>query len=153
MILVVVLTKGKKKVQKQIMQTFEPLYEDLDSNRTSSMINTFFFVLRRLLLILTAVLLKNHPSLQIMIFSLLSELSLAYLVYFKPYTSANNNEIFNELCILVGGLQLFVFTNFVSDVRVKDAVGYLLIGTIMLNFITNILIQVVVSAKLGFKLI
>lgn len=75
-----------------------------------------------------------------MIFCLLSELSLAYLVYFKPYTRANNNEIFNELCLLLGDLQLFVFTNFVPMIEAKNVVGFLLIATIMLNFVTNILI-------------
>lgn len=62
-ILALVLKKRKRKETKQLMETFEPLYEDLDIKRKSSLLNTFIFTLRRLMLMVTAVLLKNYPSL------------------------------------------------------------------------------------------
>ena len=103
---------------------------------------SFIFVIRRLLLVLTAYMLESHPAFQLMIFILLSSLSIMYLIYFKPYEDpfTNKNEIFNEACVLLSSYQLFIFTDYVSSLEIKNITGYLMIATILLNFGTNILI-------------
>jgi hypothetical protein len=88
--------------------------------------------------------LEEYPGFQVMIFVLLSSLSIMYLIYFKPYEDpfTNKNEIFNEACVLLSSYQLFIFTDYVTSLEVKKITGYLMIATILLNFGTNIIIQV-----------
>ena len=130
---------------KDYIDRFGSLFEGLKTKQPIHLLCTFFFVVRRLLLVFVAILLKNHPAAQVMIFIMLSELSIMYLIYFKPYDDpfTNNNEIFNEACVLLSSYQLFVFTDFVSDALIKKYTGYLMIGTILINFGTNILIQII----------
>ena len=68
-----------------------------------------------------------------------------YLVYFKPYEDphTNLNEIFNESCVLLSAYQLFVFTDFVDSLQMKNLFGFGMIATILLNFGVNILIQII----------
>ena len=104
--------------------------------------SSFLFVFRRLLLVLTALVLQNYPAFQVMTFILLSQLSLSYLVFFKPYEDSltNMNEIFNEVCVMLSAYQLFVFTDYVDSLAIKNQFGFLMIGTILLNFGVNILL-------------
>lgn len=127
---------------KDYIARFGSLFEGLKIERPIHLLCTFFFVTRRLLLVFIAIQLDNLPAFQVMSFILLSELSIMYLIYFKPYEDpfTNNNEIFNEACVLLCSYQLFVFTDYVSDASVKKYTGYLMIGTILFNFGTNILI-------------
>ena len=73
---------------------------------------------------------------------MLSQLSITYLILFKPYEdhATNYNEIFNECCVLITAYQLLVFTDFVDSVSMKIYFGYFMIGTILLNFGVNICI-------------
>lgn len=78
-----------------------------------------------------------------------------YLGYFTPYESQkmNLNEGFNELCVLLSGYTLIVFTDFERDLDVRHTFGYILIGVILMNFAVNIGMQVVqVFIKLCLKL-
>jgi hypothetical protein len=127
---------------KDYIARFGSLFDGLKTKRPIHLLCTFFFVTRRLALVFIAIILENYPSAQVMSFILLSELSIMYLIYFKPYEDpfTNNNEIFNEACVLLSSYQLFVFTDYVSDANIKKYTGYLMIGTILLNFGTNILI-------------
>ena len=44
-----------------------------------------------------------------------------YVVHFKPFEDrqTNNNEIFNEGCVLIVGYLLFIFTDFVVSLDCK----------------------------------
>ena len=84
--------------------------------------NVFFFSLRRIVLIVITVYYTEYPSFQIMIYLFFSQLNVMYLIGYKPYEDpfTNKNEIFNEICVLVVGYHLFVFTDFVEDLKIKD---------------------------------
>ena len=84
---------------------------------------------------------------------MLSQLTLMYLLFFKPYKDpmTNLNEIFNECCVLLTAYQLFVFTDFVDSIDMKIFFGYCMIGTILMNFGVNILIQLITGLKLLSK--
>ena len=77
-----------------------------------------------------------------MVFIFLSQLSLAYLILYKPYEEryTNLNEIFNESCLLVAAYMLVIFTGLVDNNDTKEGAGNLLIGVILANFTVNILI-------------
>ncbi len=51
-----------------------------------------------------------------MTYIFLAEVNIIYLIQFKPYEDrgTNNNEIFNEGCILAASYTLFAFTDFVD---------------------------------------
>lgn len=78
-----------------------------------------------------------------MLYTLLAEFNLMYLVGVRPYSDpfSNANEIFNEMCVLAVAYQLFVFTDFVDSVEIKDQVGLSLIAVILGNFGINLGIQ------------
>lgn len=65
-----------------------------------------------------------------------------YLLIAKPYQDpfTTRVELFNECCILLVGYQLFVFTDFVDSPEVKSLCGYLMIGSVLLNFGVNLAI-------------
>jgi|LauGreDrversion4_2_1035121.scaffolds.fasta_scaffold65978_2 hypothetical protein len=76
-----------------------------------------------------------------MIYIVLSKLHLIYLVLYKPYEepALNRSEIFNEICVLLTGYQLIVYSDFVKSEKMKSSFGYWMIGTVIFNFGVNIL--------------
>lgn len=74
-----------------------------------------FFILRRLILILSAVFLSDYPSLQVMLYMALSNLNIIYLLLWRPYAEplTQRLELFNELCVSLSGLLFLAFTDFV----------------------------------------
>jgi hypothetical protein len=105
----------------------------------------FFFPVRRLLLVAATVMLSDHPAFQVMTFIFLSELNIIYLIQCRPYEGRlmNLNEIFNEGCVLASGYTLLIFTEQVQEIAMREATGYIIIGLILLNFLVNLLIQVI----------
>ena len=67
-------------------------------------------------------------------------------------------EIFNELCLILIGYHLFLFTEYVSDPTLKYNIGWSIITVTMLNIIVNIAIMLlstmmsIIQALLGFKI-
>lgn len=41
------------------------------------------------------------------------------------------------MCIISVGYLMFIFTDLVSDLAIKELAGYCLIGIILLNFVSN----------------
>lgn len=108
----------------------------------------FFFIIRRLILIFTAVSLSNHPEFQCMIYIYTSQLSIMYILLYKPYEepATNKTEIFNECCVLMTGYLIFIFTDFVESPEMRNRGGFGIIAVIGLNFGVNILLQVIQMA-------
>ena len=141
-ILIFIFSTRGTLADKDMEARFGSLYEGLKVKSVIHLMSSFLFVFRRLLLVLTALVLQNYPAFQVMTFILLSQLSLSYLVFFKPYQDSltNMNEIFNEVCVMLSAYQLFVFTDYVDSLAIKNQFGFLMIGTILLNFGVNILL-------------
>lgn len=89
--------------RKEVEARYGSLYEGLRVKRVSQLLCSFLFVTRRLLLVMVAIFLWEHPSFQVMIYILTSQLSLMYIIYVRPYDSraTNFNEMFNEACVLL----------------------------------------------------
>lgn len=148
--MIVFLMRNFKKIEDpENVSRYGSFYEGLKTKRLINLMCNFFFMMRRLLLILIAVMLSEHPAFQVMAFISLSELTIIYIIYYKPYEDrkTNNNEIFNESCILATSYTLFIFTDYVNDFAFREIMGYCIIGCILFNFGVNILIQVISSFK------
>lgn len=67
------------------------------------MVYHIFFLLRRLILVLIAFLLQEMPMLQMIVFTEVCLLNLAYITVARPFESnlGNNLEIYNEFMILM----------------------------------------------------
>lgn len=57
---------------------------------------------------------------------------ISFLISVKPFTEAylNRMEIFNESTLLVSSYFMFLFTDFVDDVRLRATLGWVYIGII-----------------------
>ena len=88
---------------KEVLARYGSLYEGLRVKRVSQLLCSFLFVTRRLVLVMVAIFLWEHPSFQVMIYVLTSQLSLMYIILVRPYDSraTNYNEMFNEACVIL----------------------------------------------------
>ena len=77
----------------------------LDPHRKSAQYQFFFFVLRRCLLVVFAIVLYDHPFWQLNCYIWLSWLQLLYLCVARPFetTKLNVQEILNEAVVLLVG--------------------------------------------------
>ena len=113
-----------------------------------ALIYNAFFLWRRLLFAIIIVLLKERPSLRIVLFFYQSIGLLIYVVLVKPFEDPQQNkiEIFNELCILLSGYHLIAFTDFIPQGQAYDEVrgwfGYSMIGITALNVVVNTTIAI-----------
>ena len=71
---------------------------------------------------------------------MLSIVQLAYLVSVRPFDArlTQMTEVFNESCVLINSYTLVGFTDFAVSPDARSLFGYVLIGTIVLNFAVNI---------------
>jgi len=88
----------------------------------------------------------------------MSKFNFIYILYCRPFESrgSNNNEAFNELCILSCSYTLFMFTDYNLNFEVREIAGFVLIGLILLNFIVNLTVQLMelfINSKLIFRLL
>jgi hypothetical protein len=144
------LLRRRKRVDKRLFRArFGTLIEGLKTEQKMHILFNFFFTLRRVLLIVSTVFLSEHQAFQVMSYIFLCQLNVMYLIHYKPYEdlSTNYNEIFNELCVLSVGYQLFIFTDFVDSIPIKEKVGLGLITSILVNFGVNLLLQLFASLR------
>jgi hypothetical protein len=59
----------------------------------------------------------------------------------------NRLELFNEICILIVSLHLYLFTMFVPDPELKYSIGWSLIGVTCLNIGVNMVIVLIIGIK------
>ncbi|TNV74060.1 hypothetical protein FGO68_gene7129 [Halteria grandinella] len=140
----VFLVRRQRRVTKRIFKArFGSLYEGLRINCLMSILSNFFFTSRRLLLIIITVFWTEYPAFQVMIYIFFSQLNIMYLIHYKPYESpeTNKGEIFNEACVLAAGYHLFIFTDFVDSIDIKETGGMGIVVVILANFGINILLQ------------
>ena len=72
-----------------------------------------------------------------------------YIVWIKPFeeTFMNNLEIFNEICILIVSLHLYLFTFFVPDPTIQYSVGWSIVIFTILNILVNMMVIIFMGAK------
>ncbi|TNV87476.1 hypothetical protein FGO68_gene11214 [Halteria grandinella] len=124
----------------QFQRRYGELTHELRAEKVLPRLFHFFFTLRRLTLALIAVQLREYPIIQLLLFQLISVLNISYLTYHQPFQEPTTNklEIFNELCILMVGYTLFIYTDFIPDFELQILVGYVMIGITGFNFLGNL---------------
>lgn len=140
----VFLYRRQQRVNRRIFKArFGSLYEGLRVDCLMSILSNFFFTLRRLFLIIITVFFTEHPAFQVMAYIFCSQLNLMYLIHYKPYETpqANKSEIFNEACVLAAGYHLFIFTDFVDSLQIKETGGNGIVAVILSNFGINLALQ------------
>jgi hypothetical protein len=80
-IMIVFLLRNFKMIDNtEIVSRYGSFYEGLKTKRLIDLMCNFFFMMRRLILILIAVMLSDHPAFQVMSFIFLSELTIIYII-------------------------------------------------------------------------
>jgi len=78
---------------------------------------TFLQLVRKLMLATLAVFLSGHPTFQCQLFHASALFMLVYLIHVRPFNTSflNSMEIFNEACLLLASLHVYLFTDFLPD--------------------------------------
>lgn len=99
-------------------------------------------LLRRLLLGLTCVYLKNHPLFSILSVFFHTLFMICTIGLMSPYSekSANRIELFNETCVILLNYHLICFTDFVQELYIRDWIGNILILVTILNVAVNLFV-------------
>jgi hypothetical protein len=146
------ICKKRQLEDQAFSRKYSELYEVLRNESNWSLFYFSFFCLRRLLFALFATSSNNSPSAQIFYYVEFSILNIAYLIRTIPFEKSFDNkiEIFNESCILVIGLFLCLFTDFLADSNIQYNIGWIVILIVLLNITVNtffILKQSIVTLK------
>ena len=101
------------------------------------------FVVKRLLLALTCVYLRDHISLQVQVFSSITVFSVIYLVIVLPLDSnmMNGLEIMNEILSFIILYHLIIFTDWVPHPEIRYKFGYMLIAFTTLCISVHIILM------------
>ena len=97
------------------------------------------FVFRRLLYSINIVFLNGSTVAQLFMQFFCCLLMLTFFVHVTPMNQPllNRMEIFNECCLLVSSYFLFLFTDFVPDVKTRYMIGWGFVGLQIFNIGVN----------------
>ena len=129
------------------------LYEGLRYRRKWALLYQAVFIARRFVFACIIVILKEYPSLQIMVFFYQCLLVYIYNIHSKPFEEPELNriELFNEICILVTAYHLLAFTDWIPSSREYDHIhegfGISMIAVTALNVIVNTSIMMIKTFK------
>ena len=129
------------------------LFQDYKSD-VLSLRYIFIFFLRRYIMILVLVTLRNYILVQIYFHVFGTMYVVGYIGHVQPFLDkfANRQEIINELMVWSSAYTLLCFTDFVWDPDMRINIGWCLIGYILLNVIFNIVCLIYQACKqLKFK--
>ena len=94
--------------------------------------SNFFVMIRRLVLLYMAMFVAQYSWLQVMTFSLLSLLYIAYLGYTHPHKSRKENRLglFNEQITCIVSYEVIVLTGLCNEATQYQSVGDLIVWTL-----------------------
>ena len=125
--------KSKKKV---IGAAYDSLQLELPA-----LAYTFLQLLRKLMLGALAVFLSGHPTFQCQLFQASALFMLVYLIHVRPFNTGllNKMEIFNESCLLLASLHVYLFTDYCPDPGFRYRAGWSLVVLTLANLLVNLL--------------
>jgi hypothetical protein len=129
---------------------FGAIYHSLKPKSLFALNYHTWFLLRRLLFVATAIYVYQVPFLQVTLLLLQSLLSLCYLVSYMPFDSAvlNRSEIFNEVTLYLVCYPTLMFLVINDDGDDSYRMGWALIVLIIGNICVNVIVMVVMTAKM-----
>ncbi len=97
------------------------------------------FLGRRILFVLSALLLTEWPLVQLNLLYVQSIIVLVYLIHSRPFEDPlmNRLEIFNELSIMVVSYASLVFTGITENEEIMYQTGWVVIIAILINILVN----------------
>lgn len=110
-----------KKDDKDVIERYEPYFEDKRSDSGLAVHTGTLFFLRRYILMLLIVFAPEKRNVQIGVFIYLTLAWILIFVHAKPFKepSLNKQELFNELTVLLSGYFLYAYTEFVGDEKTR----------------------------------
>ena len=126
---------------------YSAIYEEQRKESMMSLMYHTIFLLRRLIFGMTIAFLIDYMFAQLMIMILMSFLINTYTGYYRPFKDdfINTLEVFNESTILACLFCCLAFTDYVSDETVKQQMGLVVIGIVILNVTLNLIYMMKVS--------
>jgi hypothetical protein len=119
------------------------IVRDIKVNNIQRTLYTFFFMLRRVVLVAALVFLADHNVYQVLTLILLSLGNLTYLCAFKPFVVKMYlyQEIMNEMTVTLNAIILYSFLDLNTDEGLKITMGWVYIGSIAANIFINLALQ------------
>jgi hypothetical protein len=118
------------------------LYSDVRENAKLGKLTPLIYFLRRGMLVGSAIFMSGYPGIQVMLNLFFSQLNLTFLVFVKPYAGIQQTmEVLNELCLLLTGYSLLLFTDWSPTYAYQESAGYSFIVILCGNFAINALVQ------------
>ena len=116
------------------------LFEDIRQSSSASLLYNSFYLLRRILIAATLILLGDYPVFQVCVFLLTFLLNLVFIALIKPFNMSKMNyqDSYNELFILLIALQLPMLTDYYYSPFFKDMIGWSIIALTLLCSLTNL---------------
>ena len=150
------LVREKEPSNFLLVHLHEILTQDNRTDSTQARLYMFYFLTRRLFMVLTLVLLDNLHTIQCQLIFALSGINLAYLIRVKPLPTRFDNqvEIFNEGTLYAASFILILFCNVSWAETQIDNVGIGFIFLVASNFLVNMIItlaQSILPAISDFK--
>ena len=105
---------------------------------------TVFFLHRRLISVLMIVFMEQWPFFQCTFLTAMSSIDVVYMVAFRPmHTKFDNGmDLFNEFCILIICHSMTLLLNVEYSAQLSDAIGWVMIGVVSLNIVSNLAVVV-----------
>ena len=122
---------------------------DLQLRDKRVMLFTFFFMVRRWIIVLAIVAAAELPWLQIQVILLLNSFIIIYQGWIRPYKLPilNFKQLMNEVFTMFCSYYMIVYTDFVPDRDTRHIMGWFNIGTCFMMILANFLIIIVLQGK------
>ncbi|CDW85193.1 UNKNOWN [Stylonychia lemnae] len=127
LILLLMVTNYDHLQDPDLISKYGSFYEQIRTERLSSTLYVFSFIVRRFLFCFTIVLLRDHPIYQIYILMYSSLFILVYVINYMPFKSKFDNyiEILNEFSVLASFYVMMCYTDFLADdMEIKMNLGW-----------------------------
>ena len=119
------------------------LYDELDIRKGVKIFyQPIFFLLRRLILVITIVHLANVLVGQIILIWVQSMISVAILSYIRAFQNKQRHrmEIFNEIILVLTLYTIMCFSDWLGDVELKMKIGYMACAFVGFHFLLNLVL-------------
>ena len=117
---------AKKKRKTKVVKKLLPIFEGKRLNKRLAIQYSTFFFLRRYMMMFLFVFFPEMTMTQININLLLTLLMLLFIIDVYPFEEMkmNKQEMFNEICVLISGYVMLLYTEFVGDLETRYTIGW-----------------------------
>lgn len=129
----------------------EALFEGFKLN-LPSLLYYLFFILRRMIMVATLILLPEYANFQVSIYVLSSCYTLMYAIQVKPYDNEdlNKQEVINEIFVLISSYFMLIFSDWIPNneeltgfgINLKSALGRVMLIIMLLCIAVNLFIVI-----------